>query len=87
MVRSKVCFGGSSNKAYCCIEPGVCKKQKDESEVLGLSNWMGELGCAKIGLEVGLDGAEEADFQHSGSTVTVSAILDRDGYYTSKSRC
>lgn len=65
----------------------MCKKQKDESEVLGLSNWMGELGRANIGLEVGLDGTEEADFQHGGNTVTASAILDRDGYYTSKCRC
>mgnify|MGYP006951402434 CR=1 FL=1 len=38
MVVFEVWFGGGGNKAYYWIEFVVCRKVKDESEVLGLSN-------------------------------------------------
>lgn len=47
---------------------------------------MSEMGNAKIGLAVAPDGIGEADLRTSGNIVTVSAILDRNGYYTSKYR-
>lgn len=53
MVVSEVWLGGGGNEACYRIEFGVCKKVKDESEVLGSSNLAEEIENAKIELEVG----------------------------------
>lgn len=68
-------FSGRGNKAQSWIEFGMCKKEKDDNELLGLSNWVGEMGNAEMRLEVGLDGAGKADLVNSGNIVTVSAVV------------